>query len=216
MTAEQKDRRRKYYLDHRDAKIAYQRRQYKKNAERLKAEQRLRWATSTRTPEQIQKQRERSKRHYQEHREENIQKAIQYHREHPEIAKKCTQNYLSKNRILLRLKGREYYRNNRSKEISRSIHCNHTRRARKLATMDNPIAIEKWIDSVRSKPFAKCHWCQSLVAGRKVHIDHVIPLSKGGPHTISNLCATCPDCNYSKSARLIKDWSINGQTFLTL
>ena len=33
------------------------------------------------------------------------------------------------------------------------------------------------------------------------HIDHIMPLSKGGRHTISNLVVSCPTCNLQKNAK---------------
>jgi 5-methylcytosine-specific restriction endonuclease McrA len=44
--------------------------------------------------------------------------------------------------------------------------------------------------------FAKCG--QKLVA---YHIDHIVPLSKGGTNNPSNLQLTCPICNISKGAK---------------
>lgn len=33
-------------------------------------------------------------------------------------------------------------------------------------------------------------------------LDHVVPLSRGGPHTVANLVPACLRCNRSKCARL--------------
>jgi 5-methylcytosine-specific restriction endonuclease McrA len=38
------------------------------------------------------------------------------------------------------------------------------------------------------------------------HRDHVVPLSRGGRHTIGNLLPACAPCNQSKSARLLMEW----------
>jgi len=46
-----------------------------------------------------------------------------------------------------------------------------------------------------------CYWCNISLKNVKVHIDHYVPLSKGGEHTISNLVVTCAKCNLSKSAK---------------
>ena len=38
------------------------------------------------------------------------------------------------------------------------------------------------------------------------HLDHIIPLSRGGLHDNSNLQLLCPPCNLSKSAKAPEDW----------
>jgi 5-methylcytosine-specific restriction endonuclease McrA len=52
----------------------------------------------------------------------------------------------------------------------------------------------------------KCHWCDKPV-GDKYHIDHIIPLSKGGDNSARNICIACPFCNRSKSDKLPHEWS---------
>lgn len=93
---------------------------------------------------------------------------------------------------------------------------NHRRRARILGLTSDPKAIAEWLREIRTKPFIRCHWCGTKVSSRKIHMDHVIPLSKGGSHTIGNLCAACPDCNCEKRAKSLTDWIARGQTFLSL
>lgn len=44
----------------------------------------------------------------------------------------------------------------------------------------------------------KCYWCNNKIIDNKYHLDHYIPLSKGGKHTISNLVVSCPNCNLKK------------------
>lgn len=40
------------------------------------------------------------------------------------------------------------------------------------------------------------------------HIDHVIPLSRGGRHSIGNLTGACAKCNQSKSNKLLIEWRL--------
>lgn len=43
-----------------------------------------------------------------------------------------------------------------------------------------------------------CFYCNNPLILNAIHIDHYIPLSKGGLHTISNLRIACKKCNLSK------------------
>jgi len=45
-----------------------------------------------------------------------------------------------------------------------------------------------------------CYWC-NIKLDNNYHIDHYVPLSKGGEHTISNLVISCPSCNLRKNAK---------------
>ncbi len=43
----------------------------------------------------------------------------------------------------------------------------------------------------------RCYYCQKKV-GKKYHVDHVIPLIKGGSNGPENLVIACPTCNQEK------------------
>ena len=69
--------------------------------------------------------------------------------------------------------------------------------------------IRKWDDTVTPAAVAslrraqkgRCITCQTSL-GRKYHYDHIVPIAKNGPSTLSNLQLLCPTCNYSKSDKL--------------
>lgn len=45
-----------------------------------------------------------------------------------------------------------------------------------------------------------CALCSRLLS--TVHLDHIVPLSRGGTNDTSNLRLLCPRCNISKGARM--------------
>ena len=49
--------------------------------------------------------------------------------------------------------------------------------------------------------FAGCYICGIPFAEVAVHLDHVKPLAKGGPHLLSNLRPACELCNLRKADR---------------
>lgn len=48
----------------------------------------------------------------------------------------------------------------------------------------------------------RCAYCSTPLS-KGYHIDHVVPLSRGGSNKPDNLVATCPTCNISKRDRLL-------------
>lgn len=45
----------------------------------------------------------------------------------------------------------------------------------------------------------KCFYCDKNLAS--YHIDHIIPIAKGGEHKLSNLVLSCPKCNLTKNSQ---------------
>jgi 5-methylcytosine-specific restriction endonuclease McrA len=60
---------------------------------------------------------------------------------------------------------------------------------------------------------AKCYWC-GINVGNVYHVDHVIPLSRGGSNGPENIVIACPHCNLSKSNRLPHEWEGNNGKLL--
>lgn len=53
----------------------------------------------------------------------------------------------------------------------------------------------------------RCWYCQAEITADNMHIDHRVPLSRGGTNAPENLVATCPACNLSKNDRLPHEWN---------
>lgn len=49
----------------------------------------------------------------------------------------------------------------------------------------------------------RCAYCE---ADGPLHMDHVIPLSRGGRHAIGNVVPACPRCNLTKQSLLLIEW----------
>lgn len=48
-----------------------------------------------------------------------------------------------------------------------------------------------------------CFYCET---GAFEHLDHAIPVSKGGPHTLDNVRPSCAGCNHVKSDKTEAEW----------
>jgi len=74
-----------------------------------------------------------------------------------------------------------------------------TRRARiKSGFVETDITVEA-LSQLNKKQKGRCVYCHQE---KKLTLDHVIPLSKGGRHMMSNVVLACLSCNSSKGARL--------------
>jgi 5-methylcytosine-specific restriction endonuclease McrA len=51
----------------------------------------------------------------------------------------------------------------------------------------------------------RCWWCGKQV-GDTYHVDHRIPLARGGSNGPGNICIACPHCNSQKKAKLPHEW----------
>lgn len=82
------------------------------------------------------------------------------------------------------------------------------RRARKrMSVIGDVEAIERWERFWKSRKSVRCHWCGNRFPGKRCHADHVIPLSKGGSHSLENLVISCQTCNLRKQAKDPADWN---------
>ena len=116
-----------------------------------------------------------------------------------------------RNPSLVRSRNHEYYMKNKARWLNHKL----ARRAREKSSPEEMEQCRQWILRVRSESVHACYYCKRRFRGT-VHIDHVIPLSKGGRHTVANLCASCPPCNREKSSKQPDQFTVFGQAFLRL
>ena len=53
-----------------------------------------------------------------------------------------------------------------------------------------------WSNLIHSNP--ACYYCANKLEALQVTMDHVVPLSKGGKSTKSNIVVCCKPCNSKK------------------
>lgn len=64
-----------------------------------------------------------------------------------------------------------------------------------------PQRIKDWVFKRDGK---RCVYCEDTEG--PFHLDHVMPVSKGGEDTTGNLVVACQPCNMSKGAKTLKQW----------
>lgn len=62
--------------------------------------------------------------------------------------------------------------------------------------------------SIRSEIYERdrglCRYCGT--ADGPFHVDHVVPVIKGGSDDVSNLALACQGCNLSKGSKTLEEW----------
>ncbi len=143
-----------------------------------------------------------------------------YYLENIEKFKIKNAKYRSDNIIRLKKKDIEYYNSNKStrkeylKIYRSSVHgkmvinnLSNKRRSLKRKTYDGTVPLDSVypltaeLEQLLMYQNYKCNNCGCDITKEK-HLDHHIPLSKGGQHSICNVVWLCPKCNLIKGANM--------------
>lgn len=89
--------------------------------------------------------------------------------------------------------------------LATAIQSRHKRRAHKYtnSTKDDFASAKDKIVQLKAPNDGVCCYCYSTFPTSILTIDHVVPLSKGGAHTASNLALACFSCNSRKRASIL-------------
>ena len=173
------------------------RKYYLKNKEDIIRRQKL----YTSTPEAKAKANERQKKYYQKYKPEPVIIIKQTEFEKKLSRKITIKKYYESNKETIREKNNLW----RLSVPGRSrLYC---AKRRFLKTLNGSFRITvKDINRLLSRQRHECFWCGIKL--NEYHIDHVIPLAKGGRHSIGNIVCACKKCNHSKLAKLPIEFKI--------
>lgn len=83
-------------------------------------------------------------------------------------------------------------------------------RQRKLLLKSFPIIKQSEVNAMLSAHDNKCLYCGVEVKrGINLHLDHKVPLCRGGKHTIDNLNPACQECNLRKGTKTVEEFMGN-------
>lgn len=80
------------------------------------------------------------------------------------------------------------------------------KRAKALKASGDHYAID--LEQMYKSQKGLCWWCGKPLP-KNFHVDHRIPLSRGGTNDPGNLCGACPECNLEKSDQM--PWEFCGR-----
>lgn len=98
------------------------------------------------------------------------------------------------------------YRKTERYKFLNQIYQNNRRAKKQAVPIGLKSEIREFYASVRAQLFVNCFYCGTLINGRAAHVEHMMPLCKGGSHDVSNFCIACRDCNLSKGKKTIEEW----------
>ena len=135
-----------------------------------------------------------------------------YYKENPEPVKARTARYFAANREELNWKRKEFRqrhleRENASVKLWAQLNPDKVRAAKSKNRAKRKLAVRYQVTAteVRKMLSAKCFYCEANDANQ---LDHVVPLSRGGCHSVGNLVGACAPCNLQKNNKTIMEWRI--------
>ena len=109
--------------------------------------------------------------------------------------KPCAATRFKPDKQTMRDATQRYRTKNRPRWLSLHRLTQFKRRSLVAASSDGTVT-DEFLYELYSQ--SNCHYCRAVTTEKKRTADHVIPLSKGGGHTASNLVMACSTCNSSK------------------
>jgi 5-methylcytosine-specific restriction endonuclease McrA len=114
--------------------------------------------------------------------------------------------YRDANRDKIRESGRAYYRAHMAESNAK-----WRRRDSQIQQNGGSFTARDVLNQV-DKQNSKCYWCNKQL--EKYHVDHVIPVIRGGSDNLDNIVLACPFCNQSKGSKTIEEWLIYLEKFI--
>lgn len=192
-----------YNASHRDEQRQYRRRYYEQNAERQREYARQYAAEH---PEAVKKTQ---RRWYLTHQEEALANARRYRTEHGDKVRETNQRCYKKHADARR----EYQRRLRIenpqavKEVQQRYSKNHpeanraNQHRRRLKHNGEHFTAKDVALQIKAQTDKRgglhCWWCGKVIES-SYHIDHVIPLSRGGTNNAANIVIAHAKCNSEK------------------
>lgn len=95
-------------------------------------------------------------------------------------------------------KCKQYNKQYKKTENGRALERKHVlKRRAQLARVEFTLTVDEW-EEIKKRYNCCCAYCGKK---KKLEMDHVIPISKGGPTTKENIVPACRNCNSSKGNR---------------
>jgi 5-methylcytosine-specific restriction endonuclease McrA len=149
----------------------------------------------------------------------NNASAKAYQDSNREKVRKTNREYSRNNKDANKARSKAWYESNKDKALENSKKWQQENRDKtnnyKLANRHKRRAMikESGVYLVTGRDLSKIRRQSCVYCGSKddITIEHIIPITRGGTHSIGNLTSACRSCNFSKSGKFIMEWRIRSE-----
>ncbi len=128
------------------------------------------------------------------HRDKSLRASQEYYRSHKDHLNALNRMYWLNHREQVRTMHQRYYRNN-----PHLFRLHRLKRRAREAQAEGFWTVAD-LEAILSRQQGLCAYCACKLQS-DMHMDHIIPLARGGSNWPSNLTFSCPYCNRSKNAK---------------
>jgi 5-methylcytosine-specific restriction endonuclease McrA len=171
--------------------------------QRVEHPERTRAATKRYADEHKKEASARARAHYERNREALLARSQERRAADPEGWRAYQEQYRRENPDKVRAAIRRW--NNAHPESGRAhVAKRRAQKAEALSAMTDKEreAIMRVYAAAANVRRVRCYLCGEWIPMGGRHVDHIVPLSKGGKHMAANLAVACAYCNLSKGAKM--------------
>lgn len=131
-------------------------------------------------------------------------KGRELYKKDPDKKKKSVKEYMKRTGEYYRYKpyNPQYYSSDKSK-LKKKVR--DLKRRVQIRGNDDFKITSRVVQDILDNSNGKCNYC-GKDCKENYHIDHIIPVSRGGGNNIDNLCLSCPSCNWSKGNKTAEEF----------
>lgn len=187
----------RYRRSHSDAVRARSRAWKEKNPDRCREHDRTRYAKHT------AKRLAATKKWRVENRDRARELSVTWRKNNPEKAADSARKRSKRWRIHHPDAARAYHQMYVKQHADAYAAAARRRRAKKVAASGNHTAAD--IRRIYHEQQGLCFYCKIELTGR-FHVDHMVPLDRGGSDWPDNLCCACQSCNLRKHTKTAEEF----------
>lgn len=152
------------------------------------------------------------RKYYKQNKEKIDNKSTKWQKNNPELRRLYVSNWKARNPEKVKQSKQKWQAENKEKIAGQknAWRLLNMEKGRLYASNRRARKLNAGVFLLSDKELKKLYSLPCVYCGNKCEqIDHVIPLAKGGRHSIGNLAPSCRSCNQSKGSKFITEWKLS-------